>query len=282
MNQFFYVYALIDPRNNQPFYIGKGSRKKGYQRIKAHFREHGKKDNPFKASVIDKIESLGLIVRIEILSDNLSEEDAFSVERIFISFYGRRDLGKGLLTNLTNGGEGTSGKVSTKEYREKRSLMSKKFWENEEFREEARQRLLCRFEKDGSYKHSDIDKKKMSESQQKRFEKQSGTMKGKKHTEETKKKMSKIRKKAGCNLPPDQRWRFGSPKEKNHFAKKTVFINPDGEEFEVVGEFRKFISDNGLSLDIFKKYLNKGIIPPAKTTLSKARIKSSGWQVKRV
>lgn len=281
MQSSFYVYALIDPRNNQPFYIGKGSGKQGFRRIKSHFYKEGKRGNPLKASVINKIEKLGLSVGEQIMAFDLSEEDAFAVEKIFISMYGRRNIKTGILTNLTDGGEGSSGTVWTEEQRKNKSEWNKAFWKNPLIKEQARQRMLVRIEKNGIYFHSDQNKKKMSVAQQKRFKNTQGTMKGKKHTQEAKDKISKIRKKAGCNLPKEERHRFGSPKEKNYFAKTTIFINPEGQEFKVVGAFRQFITNNGLSLDAFKKYLNKGIIPPAKTNLSKARVKSSGWQIKR-
>jgi hypothetical protein len=267
MNNFF-VYALIDPRNDKPFYIGKGTIKlkdgTKYRRMREHFCKKEKDRNPLKQNVIKKINSLDLDVKSEILFDNLNEQDAFDKEKELISFYGRRNDGSGILTNLTDGGEGTSGRIYTEKEKEK-----------------CRIRMIKRIEENGVYIAPPEHYEKLRLITIERFKKFGNPMQGKKHTEETKKKLSEIRKEAGCNLPPDQRWRFGLPKEKNYFAKKTIFINPDGEEFEVIGEFRKFISDNGLSLYVFKKYLNKGVIPPPKTNSSKARIKSSGWQVKR-
>ena len=40
------------------------------------------------------------------LKKNLSEEDAFKHERYMIAVLGRKDLGTGILRNLTDGGEG--------------------------------------------------------------------------------------------------------------------------------------------------------------------------------
>ena len=53
--------------------------------------------------------------RIVILHKNLEWEEACEIEKELIAFYGRKDLGTGILRNLTDGGEGTPGvKVSEK------------------------------------------------------------------------------------------------------------------------------------------------------------------------
>lgn len=46
-------------------------------------------------------------------------------ERYLISFYGRRDLGLGILCNLTDGGEGAPGKIVSEETRKKMSSKRK-------------------------------------------------------------------------------------------------------------------------------------------------------------
>ena len=136
--------------------------------------------------------------------------------------------------------------------------------------EETRQKLIGRtpWNKGGTF--SEESKKKMSESAL-----------GRKHSEETKSKLSTIRKQMGCNLPPEERYRFGSSKEKNFFSKKTIFISPNGEIFEVIGEFRKFVKEHNLSIKMCQVYLNQGPIPPPIRTAHKTRVNSTGWEVQR-
>ena len=93
----YYVYALIDPRNDQPFYIGKGTGK----RAKTHlYNKRSKKDsNSFKENKIDKIRSEGLEPLVCILKDNLDEQTAYDLEAQYIKMYGRKE-DSGILTNL--------------------------------------------------------------------------------------------------------------------------------------------------------------------------------------
>lgn len=96
----YYVYAYIRNKDSiiakveTLYYIGKGSNDRAW--LKHHH-------NSFPTNKW----------QIIILESNLSEIGAFALERFYIRWYGRIDLGTGILRNLTNGGDGVSGHKHT-------------------------------------------------------------------------------------------------------------------------------------------------------------------------
>jgi len=98
----FYVYVLFRA-DGRPCYVGKGSGK----RTKDHFRMGKRHYNLRLANIFAKHEREGLSVREEIRAKNLTEAEAFDLERSLIAQHGRADLGMGCLANLTDGGEGS-------------------------------------------------------------------------------------------------------------------------------------------------------------------------------
>lgn len=91
----YYTYAYLR-EDRTPYYIGKGEGGRAYRR---HWRSKS------KGGYFDPPEK----DRILILKKNLTEKDANQHEMYMIGVLGRKDLGTGILRNLTNGGEGMSG-----------------------------------------------------------------------------------------------------------------------------------------------------------------------------
>ena len=130
----FYCYILLDPTKPgtfqyenfifeyEPFYVGKGIG----NRINVHDRIYDTKTH--KRAKIQKIKKLGLeVIKIKLFED-LTESSAFDLEKSTISIIGRRDKVEGPLLNLTDGGEGSSGKIYTDDELEKKSNKTKEWW----------------------------------------------------------------------------------------------------------------------------------------------------------
>jgi len=102
----FYVYGLIDPRNDLLFYIGKG---KG-NRFESHFKEKKTFNSNFnKIDLIEELNKEGLDCKVIIFVKNISEEEAFALEKILIYRIGRRLFGEGALANIAPGGKWSKG-----------------------------------------------------------------------------------------------------------------------------------------------------------------------------
>lgn len=98
----FYVYAHYkeDPTFNLlaiPYYIGKGIKNR-WKKITGRTKQH-----------LNIIKKYGLWVKK--LYENLTENEAFNIEKEEIKKYGRQNIGTGPLINLTDGGEGASGLI---------------------------------------------------------------------------------------------------------------------------------------------------------------------------
>lgn len=95
----YYVYALIDPRTDEVFYVGKGIN----NRVFSHEAESTKLEKSEKAKLlkIREIEREGYNVTRLIVSYSLTEAEAFAVEAALINFLSY--CNKDVLTNLVAG-----------------------------------------------------------------------------------------------------------------------------------------------------------------------------------
>lgn len=92
-----YVYALIDPRDGEPFYIGKGHGSRMFHHVSSVAR--GKEKNSKKAALINSILTDGGEIGYLVLGQYETDAEAFAAERKFIARHAD-------LTNLTAGGDG--------------------------------------------------------------------------------------------------------------------------------------------------------------------------------
>ena len=178
----FYVYMYMD-QDNIPFYVGKGNRSRfcisGHLSNRQSFLEY-------------KIKKIGVDnVKVHFLHKNLAETEAFSWEKYWIKYFGRRDNGTGQLVNLTDGGEGNSGK--SKETCQKISESNK----GKKHSKETRQKM-SEAKKGNQYAKGFIHSEETKEKISKALKGENNPNYGKKASEEVLIKMRKNRKGKNC------------------------------------------------------------------------------------
>ena len=183
----FYVYQYLR-KDGSPYYIGKGS---GLRYCERH-RVAVPKDP----------------ARINFVAIHLYEDEAFLLEKKLIKLYGRKDLGTGILQNMTDGGDGKSGVIDSEHTR----MLKGKANKGRKRTEEQRARITG---PKGMKIHSDEEKEKRRERMKgntyntgrkqtsEEIAKRVASNTGRKTTDETKAKIAKSN--TGQKRTPEQR-----------------------------------------------------------------------------
>ena len=159
-----YCYMLL--HNSIPFYVGISSSNKRLYSHEKEAKPYSRISNALKTRKIRKILRNNESIQYQIVREFTNVIEAYHAERSLILFYGKVIDRTGILTNLTDGGEGAACRPSS-----------------------AKQKAAVSKANKGKPK-TQVTLDRLSVSIKKYFETNPGTFKGKKHTEETKKLMS--------------------------------------------------------------------------------------------
>ena len=244
----YYVYELIDPRVNLPFYVGKGKGNRVYFHLSEQSR--AKSDNFKKFDKIKKIRKEGYEPQIKIVEYFENENDAYDYEEELIKKYGKRDIDEGgILTNICESLRPP--KLKGRTYQE---IYGDK-WE-----EQIQKRLDTKKERGNmgftGKSHTEESKKKTSL----KVSGKNNPNYGKKHSKKTLEKISYSLR---------EQFKNG---RKNNTSVTYLLISPSGKKFEVFGELKKFCKSQKISYAT----MNAAILYERKGP------RRNGWSIEKV
>ncbi len=127
----FYTYIYLDPRKlglyqygnytfeYEPFYVGKGKGNRLNEHLYIVKKENCKSENNYRDYKIRNILDENFKPIILKVEENLFEQEALNLEIWLIWAIGRANLHTGILTNLTDGGDGVSGRIISERERQR-------------------------------------------------------------------------------------------------------------------------------------------------------------------
>ena len=141
MKQNCYLYRHIRKDTNEVFYVGIGTvlrRSKNNKNLRLYYsRAYTSNDrNNYWRNIVNITE-----YEVEILLESDDYEFIKQKEIEFIALYGREDLGKGSLVNLTDGGEGKNPSEESRRKTSEAQKGEKAYWYGKKASEETREKL---------------------------------------------------------------------------------------------------------------------------------------------
>lgn len=172
----YYVYCYIDPRNQTPFYVGKGKQKRAYAHMNLP-RDKNKNKTRFK-NKLEKMKRDGIEPIIVFLAQNIQDENiAYQIEESYIKQYGRIGYDEGgVLLNICDGArppnhkgktyEDIYGKENAEEQRLKRHMLQIEaggWFRGHKHSEQTKQKFREMYSGYNSNNHFDITEEKLLE-----------------------------------------------------------------------------------------------------------------------
>jgi hypothetical protein len=103
LENYYYVYHLINPITNLVFYVGKGAKNRCYQHLKDTLKTS---KNKRLWGYINNLRKKGYEPNVFKIQENLNENYAYQLEEIEIKKYGRKGFDEGgILMNIVEGGK---------------------------------------------------------------------------------------------------------------------------------------------------------------------------------